>query len=470
MDYGLSKRWELWVQILTGMGWIAVGGDEGLLAFLLAAIPGGLLVTGGGASLLFPGEPGATRVAALGAVIGAIYAVAILLFEPGTALLLGAGSVLSFVAAGRLAAEDAEVPAPLERPEITTATAAEVAVDETVLGLVGMVMGVFNRGEQERVGRELDEALGWLETHGSAGDPERWNVPPDTVPEPVITRRQTRGLDWEEFSCESGFEPPDEAPGRDRYLQFHANQRAYAWVLRRPGNHRWLVCVHGLGMGHPALDMRLLDARHYFEDLGLNVLMPLLPFHGPRRMGKISGHGYVIGDALNTLHAQTQAMWDIRRFLNWIRADGAEALGVLGMSLGGYTTALLAGLEKDLDCAVAAIPAVALNELGDYHASPMASRRARAAGITVERLGQVLRPVSPLAASPKIPRDRRFIYGGLLDRFVPPDQVLQLWRHWDEPAIAWYAGAHLTFSRHPEIRRFVDQGLADAGVTAGPPR
>ena len=64
----------------------------------------------------------------------------------------------------------------------------------------------------------------------------------------------------------------------------------------------------------------------------------------------------------------------------------------------------------------------------------------------------------------------RPIVGGLLDRFVPPEQVLQLWRHWEEPAIAWYAGAHLTFPRHPEIRRFVDQGLADSGVTAGPPR
>ncbi len=48
MDYALSKRWEVWVQILTGRGWIAVGGDEGIFAFLLAAVPGGLLVTGKG--------------------------------------------------------------------------------------------------------------------------------------------------------------------------------------------------------------------------------------------------------------------------------------------------------------------------------------------------------------------------------------------------------------------------------------
>ncbi len=163
MDYALSKRWEVWVQILTGMGWIAVGGDEGIFAFLLAAVPGGLLVTGGGASLLFPGEPGATRVAALGALVGGVYAVLMLLFEPGTALLMGAGSVLSFVAAGKLAAENSDVPAPLQRPEITAGTAAEVAVDETVLGLVGMVMGVFNKGDQERVGREVDTAIAWLE-------------------------------------------------------------------------------------------------------------------------------------------------------------------------------------------------------------------------------------------------------------------------------------------------------------------
>jgi esterase/lipase len=39
-------------------------------------------------------------------------------------------------------------------------------------------------------------------------------------------------------------------------------------------------------------------------------------------------------------------MWDIRRILHWIRAQGAPSVGVHGVSLGGYQTALLAALER----------------------------------------------------------------------------------------------------------------------------
>jgi predicted esterase YcpF (UPF0227 family) len=37
-------------------------------------------------------------------------------------------------------------------------------------------------------------------------------------------------------------------------------------------------------------------------------------------------------------------MWDIRRILHWVRTQGAPSVGVHGVSLGGYQTALLAEL------------------------------------------------------------------------------------------------------------------------------
>jgi len=36
---------------------------------------------------------------------------------------------------------------------------------------------------------------------------------------------------------------------------------------------------------------------------------------------------------------------DVRRCLSWVRSQGATATGMHGVSLGGYTAAILAGLE-----------------------------------------------------------------------------------------------------------------------------
>ena len=66
-----------------------------------------------------------------------------------------------------------------------------------------------------------------------------------------------------------------------------------------------------------------------------------------------------------------------------------------------------------------------------------------------------------LAIEPLVPKQGRAIYGGVADRLVPPDQVRDLWRHWDEPEIIWYQGAHVTFQLDPRVRRMVKGVLVD---------
>jgi hypothetical protein len=86
-------------------------------------------------------------------------------------------------------------------------------------------------------------------------------------------------------------------------------------------------------------------------------------------------------------------------------------------------------------------------------------------GVVHEEVSEVLRVVSPLSLTPKIPRERRFLFGAISDRLVPPDQVRDLWRHWDEPEIVWYQGGHVSFRFHPEVRRFVHHALGKSGMS-----
>jgi hypothetical protein len=220
-------------------------------------------------------------------------------------------------------------------------------------------------------------------------------------------------------------------------------------------------------MGSPLIDLSAFPPEYFQRRLGLNLLLPVLPLHGPRKIGRRSGDGFIVGDALDTVHAEAQAMWDIRRLLSWVRAQEAPALGVLGLSLGGYNTALLASLEEGLACAVAGVPLADFTRAIFRHGPPLHLRDAAERGVEEEMIRKLKRVISPLDLPPLLPRERRFIFGAVGDRLVPPDQVRDLWRHWERPRIVWYQGGHLTFRAHAPVRRLVRDALRESGLVSG---
>jgi dienelactone hydrolase len=187
--------------------------------------------------------------------------------------------------------------------------------------------------------------------------------------------------------------------------------------------------------------------------------VPVLPLHGPRTKGRRSGDGYLAGEVLDTIHAQAQAMWDLRRMLAWLRAEGATSIGVYGLSLGGYNAALLAGLEPGLACVVAGIPACDFTRLYFRHGPTVQLLEAALHGIEEHHMDEIMRVISPYSLAPRLPRERRYIFAAIADRLVPADQVRDLWRHWERPRIEWYQGAHITFGRHPQVRALIDDAL-----------
>jgi hypothetical protein len=167
---------------------------------------------------------------------------------------------------------------------------------------------------------------------------------------------------------------------------------------------------------------------------------------------------------MNSVHAEAQAMWDARRILSWVRAQGSPAVGVYGLSLGGYNTALLASLDGDLACAIPGIPAVDFGRLMWRHGSPLELMQLEHHGMQRDVIEEVLSVVSPLRLEPRVSREHRALFGGIGDRLVPPDQVRDLWVHWERPRIHWYQGAHLTFPMDPGVGRLITETLRGAGM------
>jgi len=343
--------------------------------------------------------------------------------------------------------------------------ASKAALDELFFATEIASATFFSLRDRQRIVREIGTAARLYERKGWLREPARFHRRPPAVEKVTIDEHRSPFGPFQHLRFESGYEPHPEEPGRKRFLEYAANRTAHAWTMRHSGPDRsWIVCVPGYRMGHPAVDFAGFRARWLYRDLGLNVAIPVMPFHGPRRLGRRGGDGYLSGDFLDTIHAQTQAVWDIRRLIAWLRAEGAPRVGVQGVSLGGYTTALLAALEEDLDCVIAGIPAVDFLRLIRSHTPAILLRIAKAMGIRFDRIEQLLRVISPLAQAPRVPRPKRYLYAGVADRLAPPDHALDLWHHWDRPRFEWYHGGHVSFLWDRNVRDLVQEALTASGL------
>ncbi len=220
-----------------------------------------------------------------------------------------------------------------------------------------------------------------------------------------------------------------------------------------------MVLVNGYRTGEPALDLGMFRANRLHHRHGLNVIAVVLPLHGPRAIGD-SGSRVIHAGAMNTVFTLTHGAWDVRNIIRWLReAHDAPAVGISGISLGGYMSALVAGLEDDLACVIAGVPESDLARGLRRQMEPLLPPFYEQWGLSWEPLQQVLSVASPLSLQCRIPRDRRFIYAGLLDRWVRPGNVHTLWEHWDEPSILWYEGSHLSFPFERKVVRYVDDAV-----------
>jgi len=159
-----------------------------------------------------------------------------------------------------------------------------------------------------------------------------------------------------------------------------------------------------------------------------------------------------------------QAVWDVRRALSWVRAQGGEPLGLYGISLGGYVSALVSALEDDLRCVIAGIPAVDFACLARDNEPWIMRRYDRDFALDWQLVRAITHVVSPLAFTPKVPREARFIYAGVADRIARPDQARALWRHWDRPDIHWFQGGHILGLRDKGTAKFIEKALRDTDL------
>ena len=361
-------------------------------------------------------------------------------------------------------------------PRHSLGLAVGVAADEAFLAMAMAPSRFPRRADYARVSAELADATQMFSSRGWITRPSSYHrtPPPLDVEDVQTSRGWAMGVGYERIAYESGFSPRAGEPGAERWMGYEPNREAVAAIVRHPddagGPRPWLVCVHGFAMGYPFMDFTGLRTAKLHRALGVNVALPVLPLHGPRKVTRVSGEPFLSFDLMNTVHGLSQAIWDIRRLLSWIRAQGATTVGLYGVSLGAYVVALLAGIEDGLDAVVAGIPVVDLPAL--FHEQSPAHIRARS--IEHHIIGgpaeAVFTAVSPMSFAPKVPQDGRFVFAGHGDRLAFPEHARRLWEHWERPRISWYWGSHVGYLWSRQVATFLEDSLSTSGFGRLPPR
>lgn len=315
------------------------------------------------------------------------------------------------------------------------------------------------------VGRERSRAererLAFYAELAAAQDPRRSFPAPTALPRisarraDPLTERVARGS-VENISFTSGFEAIHPEM-RDPWRALTRNNTARFQHWRHDDGPRPTLCViHGF-MGSAYLFNGLFFSLPWFYRSGYDVVLFTLPFHGRRaeKYSPFSGYGIFSHGMSGFAEAMAQAVHDFRSVVDYLDYTGVDRVALTGLSLGGYTSALLAAVEPRLQAVIPNVPVVSVDsEIRDWFPANMVVQAGQLLGrVDHGEFTDATAYHSPLNYSPLVAKERRLIITGLGDRLAPPEQAEMLWRHWDHCDLHWFPGNHVLHVSQPTYLR-----------------
>ncbi len=247
-----------------------------------------------------------------------------------------------------------------------------------------------------------------------------------TFPSPVVTPHQANNTVHCEYFCPAG-------------------------EGRRPG----VIVLHILGGDFPLarLFCRGLATR------GCSALFVKMPYYGPRREPGVPTR-MVSPDAHETVRGMTQAVKDVRYAAAWLASRpevDREQLGIMGISLGGITSALAFTAEPRLQRACLLLAGGDVGKVA-WEAQELSELRERweADGGTKDSLMELMRTVDPAAYGDNVKNRKILMLNASHDEVIPPVCTEALWQAFGKPPIVWWDAGHYTAAR------FIFEGLDKA--------
>lgn len=244
--------------------------------------------------------------------------------------------------------------------------------------------------------------------------------------------------------------------GNPEHCPSEMNQNVVAYRWRHGDRPRpTVVVLHGFIASSWTPNEYFLGLSDLYYQ-GCDVVLKTLPYHGDRRHSwwSMSGLGYVSGGIQHMNHAVVQSTYDVRILVDFLlNNERVPKVGLTGLSLGGYTTALLAGLEPRLAFALPVVPIVSIPDamMEWKPLDRLMKGIMQQFGLSMAELRKTVALHSPLAMPVQLPSDRLMIVAGYGDRMASPRHTEVLQKHWNGCEVHWFKGSHVLQLGRDEI-------------------
>lgn len=252
-----------------------------------------------------------------------------------------------------------------------------------------------------------------------------------------------------------------------KYLSRIENRTARARLFlgdaaKRPA----VIAVHGYMGGHWILEEAQWPIA-WLARRGLDVALPVLPFHALRGGARRGAPQFPSADPRMTNEGFRQAVADIAALARWLRARGAPHVGVMGMSLGGYTSSLLATVCPDLDFVMPMIPLASVADFAREQGRLGTGAQADVQHAALERANWV---VSPLARPLALPPGRAIVVAAEHDRITPSAHAQRIATHFGCELVMIPGGHLVQLGRSEAFRALARMLEREAIIPARPVR
>jgi len=237
----------------------------------------------------------------------------------------------------------------------------------------------------------------------------------------------------------------------ERYSRTTENHAAAVRFLASGDKRPVAILIHGYMGGSYQVEQRVWPLQRLLRS-GYDVALFTLPFHGVREKAtRRAAPEFPGSDPRFSNEGFRQVIADLRNFMHWLREQGHPEIGVMGMSLGGCTAALLATVEPRLSFCVPVIPLASLadfvREQAQLSSAPDVAAREHAL------LERIYRVASPLDRRPLIHPSRTLVVAGKADRITPVTHARKLAAHFGSQLVSWHGGHLLQLGRNAAFRR-----------------
>lgn len=227
----------------------------------------------------------------------------------------------------------------------------------------------------------------------------------------------------------------------EKFFKSQENLRCYARRFRlNPNESRpTIICFHGYGGGGFAIENWSFTIKHLIKKF--DIMLIVLPHHSFRkqRSRRYLPPRFPSADPRFTIEALRQVYYDYQGIKAYLKAEGVLEIGLAGISLGGYCSALIAALDPEHKFV---IPIVPIGNLAD-----LIEKQSRFIGSPEDQdtekslLNKLFSCVDPTTYS-KDAGDRMTIIAGEGDRVTGIEQAKILQNHFNAP-IELFEGGHL---------------------------